>query len=379
MCDADTTPNPCSQHTHPSFYYITGADLADCAVTYEISRDRLTLWIPFVEPRQALWFGTVPDAAQALQLYDVDDVRYTKDLPRFLNIHVNRSTTLFLLSKDQSPCTATSDVAVNTGSLKPAMDRARVVKDAHEIALIRRANAISSAAHREIARHLLRLRNEQDIQAIFLAACTARGAHSQAYPIIAGAGPNAATLHYGANDQPLRGRDLVVVDAGCEFRCYASDVTRTLPISGEFTRESGRIHDIVQRMQDECIAAVRPGIKFYELHLLAASIAVDGLLELGILKGERDAVAASRVVSAFFPHGLGHHVGLEVHDVTGDERLLYARGGQRVEAGKREILMPPELAALGSSLVRSEGMSVGAGDDRQTLQPGMIVTVEPGM
>lgn len=350
-------------------------------MTYEIGRDKLTLWIPYVEPRQALWFGSVPDAAKAMQLYDVDDVRYSRELPKFLEVGLDQSSTLFLLNKQQMPralhlTQEPTASHIDATSLKPAMDRARVIKDAHEIALIRRANAISSTAHREIARHLLRLRNEQDVEAIFLAACTARGAHSQAYAIIAGAGANASTLHYDANDQPLHGRDLIVVDAGCEFRCYASDVTRTLPISGAFTHESGQVHAIVERMQDACIAAIKPGVKFFELHLLAASIAVDGLLELGILKGDREAVTNSHVVSAFFPHGLGHHVGLEVHDVSGDERLLYADNAQRLEAGKREIVTPLELAQLSNR--RGEG-EFGACDNRQALEPGMIVTVEPGM
>lgn len=355
------------------FYYITGCDIADCAVTYELARDKLTLWIPFVEPRQALWFGNVPSASKASGIFDVDEVRYRKELPKFFKVHP--STTLFILHKSQIPRALPLEASgerpvIDATNLKPAMDRARVIKDRYEVALIKKANNISSTAHRMVARKLLSLKNEQHVEAIFLAACTAKGAHSQAYHVIAGAGDAAATLHYFANNQPLKGKELMVVDAGCEYSCYASDVTRTLPINGKFSKEAGAIYDIVEKMQEACIEAVKPGKLFVELHLLAASIAVDGLLELGILKGDRDEVEESRVISAFFPHGLGHHVGLEVHDVSGDERLLYANAGQRVESGKREIVTPVEMGEL-----RKQNASIL----RQALQPGMIVTVEPGM
>lgn len=368
--------------TDHSFYYITGVNFADCAVTYDIGKDRLTLWIPYIEPRQSLYFGSVPDAAKCMQLYDVDDVRYRKELPKFLKIKLNESNTLFLLNRQQGPRSQQFEDAsshkprINVTSLRPAMDRARVLKDPQEIALIRKANAISSVAHRETARSFLRMRNEQEVEAIFAAACTARGSHTQSYQIIAGAGENAATLHYFENNQPLKGKELMVLDAGGEYNLYASDITRTLPISGRFSKEAGAIHDIVQDMQDACIEAVKPGIQFYRLHLLAASIALDGLIELGIFKGDRDELARSGVVSAFFPHGLGHHVGLEVHDVSGDERLLYASNGQRLEAGKREFLTQNELAEMSS---QDEAGKTNVLIDRQSLESDMIVTIEPGM
>lgn len=350
-------------------------------MTYELANDRLTLWIPYVEPRQVLWFGSTPDAAHAMKLFDVDDVRYTTQLPKFLHVHLGPATTLYILHPDQAPRLMDrprGQTVINYTRLRPAMDAARVVKTEYEVAMIRRANAVTSAAHRKMAEQLLYLRNEQDLEAVHLAVCTSRGAHAQAYPVIVGAGANASTLHYDANDQPLKGKQLVVIDAGCEWDCYASDVTRTLPISGSFTREAGAIHAIVQRMQDECIAGVAPGVVFYELHLRAAAIAMRGLLKLGILKGDEGEVADAGTVSAFFPHGLGHHVGLEVHDVSGNpgNKVLVAENVM-MEGGKREMVTPVALARM--ERMAAAGAESGAYARRPTLKPNMIVTVEPGM
>ncbi|KAH7000155.1 putative Xaa-Pro aminopeptidase [Ilyonectria destructans] len=371
--DSDQSP-PFKQRRY--FYYLTGADFPDCAVTYEIATDRLTLWIPYVEPRQVLWYGATPDAAEAMRSYDVDDVRYTAQLSKFLHSQLRPATTLYILHPDQVPKLADrprGQTHINYSKLRPAMDQARVIKTDYEVALIRRAALISSAAHRAVAEKLLTMRNEQDVEAVLIAECTARGAHAQAYPIIAGAGTNASTLHYDANNQPLEGKQLIVIDAGCEFQCYASDITRTLPISGSFTTEAAAIHAIVQRMQDECIARIRPGCIFYALHLHAADVAIRGLLKLGILVGSFDEIQKAGTVAAFFPHGLGHHVGLEVHDVTGTDRLLM-RESFHIEGGKREMVTPTTLTGL-----RRMASAPPPYKGRQALRPNMIVTVEPGI
>jgi Xaa-Pro dipeptidase len=371
------------------FYYLTGANFADCAVTYEIAAEKLTLWIPYVEPRQVLWYGSTPDAASAIQLYDVDEVRYTTQLPKFLHAHLTKPSPpiLYILHPQQGPSVsnaisasalAASRVQVDFTSLQPAMDQARVVKTDYEVALIRRANDVSSAAHRKIAESLLGLRNEQDIEALFRAGCTARGAHSQAYAIIAGAGVNASTLHYDANNQPLKGKQLVVIDAGCEWNCYASDITRTLPISGSFTREAAAIYKLVQRMQDVCIDGIRPGVLYYKLHLRAHAVALTGLLELGILRGDPRDIAQAGTSAAFFPHGLGHHVGLETHDVSGSERLLLMTNSPRFEGSKRETVPPAALLALARE-AENEAAGGRPYRGRQYLQPNMVVTVEPGI
>lgn len=375
-----------------SFFYLAGANFPDCHVTYEVAADRLVLWIPYVEPRQLLWFGSKPSAARCTQLYDVDEVRYASQLPKFLRGRASASTTMYVLHADQAPdlgssssgggsssnsSSSRSGMRINHALLRPAMDRARVVKTDYEVAMIRRANAVSSAAHRTVAEHFLKIPSERDIEAMFQAVCTSRGARAQAYPIIAGAGPNASTLHYGANDQPLAGQQLVVLDAGCEWDCYASDITRTLPIGGAFPPRAAAVHAVVQRMQEECIAGVRPGAVFYELHLRAAAVALDGLLKLGILRGDRDEIARAGTVAAFFPHGLGHHVGLEVHDVAGGLPLIAAAGaysqGLRLEDGKREMISPQALVAMANQAVSAQDR------ERQRLRPNMVVTVEPGM
>ncbi|KAK2045595.1 putative Xaa-Pro aminopeptidase [Colletotrichum somersetense] len=371
------------------FYYLSGANFADCAVTYELASDRLILWVPYVEPRQVLWFGSTPGISECLKQFDVDDVRYTTQLNKFLYRHLAPGSTLYVLHTDQVPLhgdffQSAAGVRIDATSLQPAMDQARVVKTDYEVAMIRKAAAVSALAHRRVAEKLLRLGNESEIEAVYQAWCTTSGAREQAYAIIAGSGRNASTLHYDANNEPLEGREVVVFDAGCEWRCYASDITRTLPISGRFSAEAGAVYDVVARMQDECISLIRPGTLFFDLHIHASRVAQQGLLRLGVLRGDPAEVWDAGTVAAFFPHGLGHHVGLEVHDVSGRERLLLLNnvmGGQGGRVGKREVVTPEMLGAMAQAC--ASGAAAAAAPPpykgRQYLRKNMIVTVEPGI
>ncbi|OHE93798.1 metallopeptidase family M24 [Colletotrichum orchidophilum] len=368
------------------FYYLSGANFADCAVTYELASDRLILWIPYVEPRQVLWFGSTPGIAECLRRFDVDDVRYTTQLNKFLYRHLSPGSTLYVLHADQVPLhgdfyQAAADVRIDLTSLQTAADQARVVKTEYEVAMIRKAAAVSAAAHRRVAERMLKLGNESEIEAIFQAWCTTAGAREQAYAIIAGSGKNASTLHYDANDEPLEGRELVVFDAGCEWQCYASDITRTLPIAGRFSAEAQAVYDVVARMQDECIDLIRPGTLFFDLHVHASRVAQEGLFKLGVLRGDPTEVWDAGTVAAFFPHGLGHHVGLEVHDVSGRERLLLLNNATGGRVGKREIVTPEMMGAMAQAGVVGAGAASGPPPyrARQYLRKNMIVTVEPGI
>ncbi|KAJ6789833.1 hypothetical protein PWT90_08696 [Aphanocladium album] len=368
------------------FYYLSGVDYAGCTVTYDIGLDSLVLWIPYTEPKKSHWFGSTPSTAEAARLYDADQVHYISDLANYIT-SLPATTTVYALHADQRPpqlvqhqsfrSRSSDGPSINCSALQPAMNRAREVKDQYEIALVRRANDISSAAHRRVAQALLRMTNESQLQAVFEAYCTSRDAHSQAYPVIAGAGPHGATLHYGANNAPLKGHAAIVFDAGCEYRCYASDVTRTLPVSGSFSPRAAAVGDIVTRMQNECIAAMKPGAFFYDIHNLAGRVAVDGLLKLGVLRGTREEIIAAGTISAFFTHGLGHHVGLEVHDVVGDVPLMLSAASETVGGftrGKRTMMTPEKLIAMNKL-----SAATAAEKQRTVLRAGMILTIEPGL
>ena len=209
-------------------------------------------------------------------------------------------------------------------------------------------------------RNITSFKNESQIQGIFVDACLSKDA-KQAYQVIAGSGENAGTLHYVKNNEPLKGRQLVCLDAGSEWECYASDVTRTFPISGKWPSQEARdIYEIVQHMQEFCIEKLRPGVPFFYLHFLAHIIAIEGLLKLGILQGATvEELASLGTCRAFFPHGLGHHLGLEVHDVPGIPVLWSDKDQSSLLDVNRS--MPPCTA------------------DSPKLEAGMVVTVEPGI
>jgi Xaa-Pro dipeptidase len=269
---------------------------------------------------------------------------------------------IYVIHQDQKPVLSSGELRLDHVGLMPAMDACRVIKDCHEIGLIERANQISAAAHTAVLTNIGQLTNEAQIQGIFLDTCISNGAHHQAYDIIAAAGENAATLHYTRNNDPLKDQQLILLDAGAEWNCYASDVTRTFPrTSGWPSQEARDIYHIVLKMQEKCIYRIKEGVRFLDLHWLAHDTAIYDLLNLGIFKGGSVAeIRRSGASRVFFPHGLGHHLGLEVHDVS-PEYLLGQQSRDRNRRLFNSAFMPP----------CTESASV--------LKAGMVVTVEPGI
>lgn len=326
------------------FYYLTGCELADCYFLYDIASDKSTLFIPPINPDSVIWSGLPVSPAEALAKYDVDDVKFTTDVNPLL-AHLGSSessgTTVYAIADQVSDhITFLGFDNKNFGALKEAVEVCRVVKDDYELALMQKANNISAVGHKLVLERVRAAKNEQELQAAFLAASVSQGAKNQSYSSIVASGRAAATLHYVRNDLPLEGKLNLLLDAGAEWSCYASDITRTFPISGKFSKESREIYDIVLRMQEECIAMLKDGVLWDDVHYRAHEVAVEGLLALGILKGDKKAILDARTSVAFFPHGLGHYLGMDTHDTGGnpnyedkDTMFRYLRVRGRLPAG----------------------------------------------
>ena len=361
------------------FYYLTGCNEPDCYVTYNISDDELTLWLPPINKARVVWTGRGSTVEEALQKYDIDAahyIQYKAIRQDGLQVTVpSLEASVAIWQQNQQPHerlvysmngSVCEQDYTKEMALKQAMDACRVIKDEHEIELIRKASQISGEAHTAVLRSLHRFRSEADVEAKYMQVCIANFAKTQAYDPIAGAGSHASELHYMQNDASFDdSTQLLVLDAGCEVECYASDVTRTMPINrlapGHWpSKEAEEIYDLVEKVQEACIKQMAPGHSFVDIHRLAQSMIIDGLLELGVLTGKHKEIDEAGTVVGFFPHGLGHHMGLEVHDVS-----PLTRPSSDEEA--RALTLEP-------SVCRAPCMQ-----SSPTLQSGMVVTVEPGI
>ena len=222
--------------------------------------------------------------------------------------------------------------------VRTVLDDMRLVKDAHELDVMRRAAQISTSAHKRAMRAAAPGRAEYEIEAELLHEFRHGGAQAPAYTSIVAGGANACVLHYVQNDARLNAGELLLIDAGCELDGYASDITRTFPVNGKFSAAQRDIYQLVLAAQAAAIAEVVPGASWNAPHDAAVRVLAQGLIEFGLCKGSVDKVIESGDYRQFYMHRTGHWLGLDVHD-AGD----YKRDGAW-----------------------------------RKLEPGMVLTVEPG-
>ncbi len=252
--------------------------------------------------------------------------------------------------------------------LTPVLAEMRVIKDAGELATMRRAAAISADAHVRAMRFCAaRLRQdtgagipEYEIEAELLHEFRRQGADGPAYGSIVAAGANACVLHYTPGRARLRAGELCLIDAGCEVDGYASDMTRTFPADGRFTPAQRELYDIVAAAQRAAVEATRPGARQRDAHAAAVRVLAQGMLDTGLLDAAKvggvDAVIESAAYRAFYMHGTGHWLGRDVHDA-----------GDYASANEAPVEQPDWQ---GGKVVKKPS---------RKLEPGMVVTIEPGL
>lgn len=231
--------------------------------------------------------------------------------------------------------------------LAAIVDEMRLIKDTHELAIMRRAARISAGAHVRAMQLCKPGLREYELEAELLHEFRKHGADGPAYTSIVGTGANSCVLHYRAGNTRIENDDMVLIDAGCELDGYASDVTRTFPASGKFSGPQKTVYEVVLAAQQAAVAEVAPGKRFKDYHHAATKTLARGLIDMGLLKGTVDGVIESGGIKQFYMHGAGHWLGLDVHD-----------------AGEYSDLAAPYEGKERTSRV---------------LHQNMVLTIEPGL
>ncbi|MEO0884487.1 MAG: aminopeptidase P N-terminal domain-containing protein [Cyanobacteria bacterium J06648_10] len=314
-----------------NFFYLTGFNEPDAVAVLAPSHEEHK-FVLFVRPKdkeKETWSGYRTGVDDAKAKYGADEaypietleeklVEYVQKAPR-LYYHFGNDRTFndriirlwqHLLGKMTKK--GTGPVAIEDAKL--LMEQFRRVKTPYEVEKIRKAIAISAEAHntaREMAKPGM---YEYEIQAAMENIFRRAGAMGPAYPSIVATGANACILHYVENNQPLKDGDLLLIDAGCAYDYYNADITRTFPVSDRISPEQKIIYDLVLKAQLAAIEQVQPGLPFNAFHDAATKVITEGLVELGLLQGDVDKLIEEKQHKAFFMHGTGHFLGLDVHD-----------------------------------------------------------------
>jgi Xaa-Pro aminopeptidase len=344
------------------FYYLTGFDEPEAALVIVAGESpKSLLFCRSRNEEREIWegFRHGPEAARERFGFDEAQVIDTLDeaLPRLLE---NQPALYYPVGADPewdaramkwlNALRARSRAGVaapdRVQDVRALVDELRLVKDAQELALMRRAARIAAAAHRRAMQATRPGCNEYEIEAELLYEFRRSGAQFPAYsPIVAG-GANACVLHYVFNNAPLRDGALLLIDAGCELDGYASDVTRTFPVNGRFSAAQREVYDIVLAAQRAALDKVRPGNAWNEPHDAAVRVLAQGMLDLKLVGGTLDEALEKESYRRFYMHRTGHWLGLDVHDA-----------GEYKRSGKWRALAP------GMTLTVEPGLYIRAADD----------------
>ncbi len=346
-------------HVHPEYRYLAGLDGPGAVLAFTPD-EGWTLFAPQISREDQVWMNASEPLASQQARAGVDAARPLADLAAWRDRR--RGAPLALLGNPDlcrgpegyglppGPSLAADIDADLSARVSRAVAAARRVKDAGEVALMREAARASIAGHARAQRLARPGMTERALQVEMEAEFFRQGALATAYPSIIGGGPHSAVLHGTPTDRPFAAGDLILIDAGAEIGGYASDITRTFPAGPAFSSLQRDLYTLVLHMQDDAIANARPGQEYRDLHLAACRTLAAGLIDLGVLRGNPDTLVESDAHALFFPHGLGHLLGLATHDAGG-----YAEG--RTPSDR-----------FGLNHLRTD----------LPLQPGYVVTMEPG-
>ena len=337
-----------------SFYYMSGFCEPESLIAIVNNKDGINS-IMFVPPKDKLkeiWDGYRAGPIGAVEdfLFDkaFDNTQIDSMLPDIL---YGSEQVLYPIGKksgfdqkviDWTTAASSKDrhsKSINIIDASSLIGNARLIKDDHEIDLIKKACDISAEAHIAAMKSVKKGDLEQQVESLYIHEFSKRGARYPAYnPIVAG-GENACVLHYVENNQALNESDLLLVDAGCEYEMYAADITRTFPISGKFSEEQLKVYEIVLEAMNAAIECVKEGNSIMEPQEISEKVITNGLVKIGLLEGDPEELHKSGAYKDFYMHKIGHWLGLDVHDA-----------GDYME-----------------------------GDDFMKFKPGMITTIEPGI
>ena len=323
---------------HSEYLYLTDRRLPGGVLAFDPAEGWLDFPAPVTEADR-LWSGVPADARPGPT---------TDDLERWLAQGGRAGRTAWL----GSPPAGRDDAAdaARRERLRLALSAVRRPKDAVELERMRAAQRATRAAFARVVEVLADGITEREAQIELEAAAFRHGAAAMGYDTIIGTGPNSAVLHFMPSGRVMRQGELVLIDAGAEDRGYVSDITRTFCVGGSFDETQQELHAVVHAAQRAAIDAVRPGVEWRDVHLIASRVIADGLAAAQILRGSADSLVESGATRLFFPHGIGHLVGLGVRDAG---EPLYERRHD-----------PPPFPNLRIDL---------------PLEVGMVVTVEPGV
>lgn len=337
------------------FWYLTGFDHPRAAAI--LRTDGGPPFTLFVEPRNReaeTWTGYRPGTEGAKRDYGADEAFSIDDFEKELPGIVSKAKQLYhVLGRDRDLDAKLAEILDgmrlrSRQGCEPAsmivdprnlLHEMRLRKEDAELEIMRRAAAITVEAHRGAARLIREGRFEYEIAAMLEYTFRRLGSSGPAYPTIVGSGPNATTLHYITNDKELSRGELVLIDAACELEGYATDVTRTYPVGGSMEGPARAVYEVVLAAQEASLRACRPGATLDEIHDAAVRSLVEGLVDLGLLSGDVEALIAEDAHQPYYMHRTSHWLGLDAHDV----------GTYTVDGKAR------------------------------ALEPGMVFTVEPGI
>ncbi|KAF8003684.1 hypothetical protein HF325_001132 [Metschnikowia pulcherrima] len=277
-----------------------------------------------------------------MERFDVDSVEYAVRIDEVLADLSKKQIPVLTLSLNKWSIPYAKRLIESESDVMYALDESRLIKDSFEISLMKKAASITDKCHLAVMSATPIESNETHIHAEFMYHALRQGSKYQLYDPICCAGPNCSTLHYVKNDDEIgQDKKSVLIDAGAEWKCYASDVTRCFPINGDWTKEHLQIYNIVLKMQQVTMEMIKPGALWDDIHLMAHRVLIKEFIRLGIFKNvNEEAIFESDITTRFFPHGLGHLLGLDTHDVGGrpnyddtNQKLRYLRLRRELRKG----------------------------------------------